>query len=244
MCVWGENVMTGKKRMTNRATLWYVPVLDDGMVHTTVPELQYLSEAMKEAGILRYEKQKRERLNAKDIDTHSDFSLPSVQPDQSERGTVANAQSSLIHLVNVGDCGVHGKVAGGVTMKMMDEAAGICAARHCRSSVVTASMDATNFHKPISKGCVMHLKSRPTFTSNKSVEIEVVVDVERVRLVQGEPTVGWYRACSAFFTFVSLDSNYKTLPITQLKRKNPAEEERFKAGEERYKQRKIFRNKI
>ena len=35
--------------------------------------------------------------------------------------TVSNAQSALIHLVGVQDCGVHGTVLGGVTMKLMDE---------------------------------------------------------------------------------------------------------------------------
>lgn len=244
MTVWGENVLTGRKRLTNKAGLWYVPLLDDGNVHTAVPALQYATDAMREAGILRYEKQKHERASTSEVDLHSDFSLPNVQPDQAEIGTVAHAQSSLIHLVNVGDCGVHGKVAGGVTMKMMDEAAGICAARHCRTNVVTASMDATNFHKPISKGCVMHLKSRPIFTSNKSIEIEVVVDVERVRIIDHQAQVRWYRACSAFFTFVSLDKNYKAMPITPLIRKTQAEEKRFIAGELRYQQRKSLRNKI
>lgn len=40
----------------------------------------------------------------------------------------------------------------GVTMKLMDEVAGIVAARHCNTNIVTASVDAINFHRKIKKG--------------------------------------------------------------------------------------------
>lgn len=37
-------------------------------------------------------------------------------------------------------------------MKLMDEVAGIVAARHCKTNIVTASVDAVNFQKKIKKG--------------------------------------------------------------------------------------------
>lgn len=40
----------------------------------------------------------------------------------------------------------------GVTMKLMDEVAGIVATRHCNTNIVTASVDAINFHRKIKKG--------------------------------------------------------------------------------------------
>lgn len=40
----------------------------------------------------------------------------------------------------------------GVAMKLMDEVAGIVAARHCNTNIVTASVDAINFHRKIRKG--------------------------------------------------------------------------------------------
>ena len=66
--------------------------------------------------------------------------------------TVAYAQSSLIHLAGVSDCNQVNIVYGGVTMKHMDEVAGITAAKYCKTNVVTASMDTVNFHKPIKRG--------------------------------------------------------------------------------------------
>ncbi len=37
-------------------------------------------------------------------------------------------------------------------MKLMDEVAGIVAARHCKTNIVTAFVDAINFHRKIEKG--------------------------------------------------------------------------------------------
>lgn len=37
-------------------------------------------------------------------------------------------------------------------MKLMDEVAGIVAFRHCSTNIVTASVDAINFHRKINKG--------------------------------------------------------------------------------------------
>lgn len=37
-------------------------------------------------------------------------------------------------------------------MKLMDDVAGIVAARHCKTNIVTASVDAINFHDKIKKG--------------------------------------------------------------------------------------------
>ena len=69
------------------------------------------------------------------------------QPDgvNVSRYSVANSQSSLIHSVQPSDCTSAGFVLGGVTMKMMDEVAGIVAFRHCKSNVVTASIGTCEF---------------------------------------------------------------------------------------------------
>ncbi|MEQ2279136.1 Cytosolic acyl coenzyme A thioester hydrolase [Ameca splendens] len=98
-------------------------------------------------------------------------------------------------------------------MKLMDEVAGIVAARHCNTNIVTASVDAINFHRKIKKGCVVTVTGRLTFVSNRSMEIEVLVDAEQ--LVEKEK--GKYRAVSAFFTFISLDKENKPLNVPPLK---------------------------
>lgn len=69
-----------------------------------------------------------------------------VQPTERTDGrnvsrySVNSSQSSLIHSVQPSDCASTGYVLGGVTMKMLDEVAGIVAFRHCKTNVVTASV--------------------------------------------------------------------------------------------------------
>lgn len=62
-------------------------------------------------------------------------------------------------------------------------------------------------------GCVVTVTGRLTFVSNKSMEIEVLVDA--TSLVEAEK--GKYRAVSAFFTFISLDKHNRPLPVPPLK---------------------------
>lgn len=61
------------------------------------------------------------------------------------RYSVLNSESSLIHSVQPSECTKAGFVLGGVTMKMMDEVAGIVAFRHCKTNVVTASIGGFTF---------------------------------------------------------------------------------------------------
>jgi acyl-CoA hydrolase len=51
-----------------------------------------------------------------------------------------------------------------------------------------------------------------TFTSNKSMEIEVLVDADPVV----DNSQKRYRAASAFFTYVSLNQEGKPMPVPQL----------------------------
>jgi len=57
-----------------------------------------------------------------------------------------------------------------------------------------------------------------TFTSNRSMEIEVIVEYERLFSKQPEEAsaVGRQKAVDAFFTFVSIDSNGKAQPVPLL----------------------------
>lgn len=231
--VLAENIVTGAKKVTNKATLWYVPLsLQNVDKIIEVPPIEYSSPEREEAGKKRYEAQKLERLEDKVRNGEIIMSVSLPEPY-----TVVCSQSSLIHLVGPSDCTLHGFVHGGVTMKLMDEVAGIVAARHCKTNIVTASVDAINFHRKIKKGCVITVSGRMTFTSNKSMEIEVFVDADP--LVEAEK--GKYRAVTAFFTYISLDKENKPLPVPPLKLEGEEEQKRFEEGKARYLQNKAKR---
>nr|XP_020475692.1 cytosolic acyl coenzyme A thioester hydrolase isoform X2 [Monopterus albus] len=230
--VMAENILTGAKKLSNKAALWYVPCsLQNVDKITKVPPIKYASEDQEEEGRRRYEAQKMERL-----ETKAKIEEVVPMPPNPEQYTVGFSQSSLIHLLGPSDC-THNYVHGGATMKLMDEVAGIVAARHCNTNVVTASVDAINFHRKIKKGCVVTVTGRLTFVSNKSMEIEVLVDA--ASLVEAEG--GKYRAVSAFFTFISLDKFNKPLPVPPLKIQGEEEQRRFEEGKARYLQNKAKR---
>ncbi|XP_031700499.1 cytosolic acyl coenzyme A thioester hydrolase isoform X4 [Anarrhichthys ocellatus] len=226
-----ENIMTGAKKLANKAALWYVPcsLLNVNKV-MDVPPIKYTSEEQEEQGRNRYDSQKLERVETK---ARTEEVVP--LPPNPEQHTVGFSQSSLIHLVGPSDCTLHHYVHGGVTMKLMDEVAGIVAARHCSTNIVTASVDAINFHRKINKGCVVTVTGRLTFVSNKSMEIEVLVDASS--LVEADK----YRAVSAFFTFISLDKDNKPLSVPPLKIDGEEEQRRFDEGNARYLQNKAKR---
>uniref|UniRef100_A0A493TSI8 Acyl-CoA thioesterase 7 n=1 Tax=Anas platyrhynchos platyrhynchos TaxID=8840 RepID=A0A493TSI8_ANAPP len=273
--VMSENILTGAKKVTNKATLWYVPLaLKNVNKVVEVPPIQYARKEQEDEGRKRYEEQKLDRLETKQ--RNGDVIMPVINP---EPHTVGYSQSSLIHLVGPSDCTLLGFVHGGVTMKLMDEVAGIVAARHCKTNIVTASVDAINFHEKIKKerrpgaggtwylghgfghrinlGCpklsgagargaslgqplpcsVITISGRMTFTSNKSMEIEVFVDADPF---VDEPQER-YRAVSAFFTYVSLSKEGKPLPVPQLLTETEDEKRRFEEGKGRYLQTKAKR---
>ncbi|CAG6021254.1 unnamed protein product [Menidia menidia] len=231
--VMAENILTGSKKLANKAALWYVPCsLQNVEKIMEVPPIKYVSAEQEEEGRKRYEAQKTERQETK---ARIEEVMP--PPPNAERHTVGFSQSSLIHLVGPSDCTLHDYVHGGTTMKLMDEVAGIVAARHCNTNIVTASVDAINFHRKIKKGCVVTVTGRLTFVSNRSMEIEVLVDA--ASLVEKEK--GKYRAVSAFFTFISLDKDNKPLPVPPLKIEGEEEQRRSDEGKARYLQSKAKR---
>uniref|UniRef100_A0A673GGD0 Cytosolic acyl coenzyme A thioester hydrolase-like n=1 Tax=Sinocyclocheilus rhinocerous TaxID=307959 RepID=A0A673GGD0_9TELE len=107
--VLSENIVTGAKKLTNKATLWYVPLsLQNVAKIIEVPLIEYSSPEQEEAGKKRYEAQKLERIETKVRNGEIIMSVSLPEPY-----TVAFSQSSLIHLIGPSDCTLHGFVHGG-----------------------------------------------------------------------------------------------------------------------------------
>lgn len=243
--VWAENVLRGIRRHTNTATLWYIAVPGDPEMLSqwkrlravAVPQLEGLSKAEQEKGRQRYLKQKAARhavgngrLKSEGLSHYQTF-LPTGTV---EEHTVLASQSTLATLVLPSDCTMTRHLTGGSLMKLMDSVAGICAARHCNSRVVTACIDAIDFHSPILLAEVVFVTARVVFTSAKSMEIEVMAEAEGIG---GNRRI----ANTAHFTFVSLGENKRAAPVPQLVRKTEEEEQRFEEGRRRYEERKKMR---
>lgn len=120
-----------------------------------------------------------------------------------------------------------GTVFGGRVMEWIDIAAAVSAGRHCRSTVVTASMDDLHFLAPIKAGMVVILIAQVNYAGRTSVEVGVEVLSEDQR--SGERT----RCCHAFLTFVALDGKGKPMGVPALFPETAEERRRFKEAEER-----------
>src|SRR5512136_1912286 len=108
------------------------------------------------------------------------------------------------------DANPAGNVHGGVVVKIIDEAAGVVAARHSRSNVVTASIDRMDFHQPIFVGDLLFFKASLNYVGRTSMEIGVRVEAEN--LLTGEVK----HAASAYLTYVAIDKRGHPAPVPQL----------------------------
>jgi acyl-CoA hydrolase len=92
-----------------------------------------------------------------------------------------------------------GNVHGGAIMRLVDEAAGIAAMRHCRLRVVTASMDDMSFVQPVYIGDLVSVRAMVNDAHHTSMEVGVRVDVENIA------SEAWRHVASAHLVFVALD---------------------------------------
>ena len=135
------------------------------------------------------------------------------------------------------DANIAGNVHGGTIMKLIDTAAGIAAQRHCRTNVVTASMDQLDFHEPVFMGELLILHASINYVGSTSMEIGVKVEAENLKEGKVRHTN------SAYVTMVSLDENRKPTPAPMIVPETDEEKRRFEEGRIRAQQRKELRKK-
>lgn len=132
-----------------------------------------------------------------------------------------------------GDTNTLGTVFGGKVMEWVDIAGAVCALRHARRPVVTASMDRVDFHAPARVGHIMILDAWVNYTGRTSMEVQVVAKAE-------DPLTGnQFLTTEAFLTFVCIDQNCKPVEVPPLLPETDEEKKRFEEG----KQRKLDRAK-
>ena len=123
---------------------------------------------------------------------------------------VKDSSVTMAQMMIPQDANPSGNVHGGVVVKIIDEAAGVVAARHARSNVVTASIDRMDFHNPVFVGDVLFFKTSLNLVGRTSMEIGVRVEAEN--LITGDVR----HAASAYLTYVALDRNGKLREVPPL----------------------------
>jgi acyl-CoA hydrolase len=125
-----------------------------------------------------------------------------------------------------------GNVHGGVIMKMVDEAAGLCAMRHARQQVVTIAIDSMTFHSPVHVGNVVSFNASLNWVGHTSLEVGVRVVAENP--LTGELT----HTNSAFLVFVALDETGQPVEVPRLILETDEERRRWSEAEQRQQHRR------
>jgi acyl-CoA hydrolase len=120
-----------------------------------------------------------------------------------------------------------GHVFGGVMLSMMDRTAAVAAFRHCRMSVVTASIDRVDFREPIHVGDLVVMKASVNYVGRTSMEVGVRVEAEE--LLSGRRR----HTNSCYLTFVAVDRNGKPVEIPGVVAETPDQVRRFQAAQQR-----------
>jgi len=118
---------------------------------------------------------------------------------KTEGKSVRESRTVMTQLMYPQDANSAGNVHGGTIMKLIDTAAGVVAVRHCRTNVVTASIDGLDLLRPVYIGNLVTIKASLNMVGKTSMEIGVRVDAEDLRT--GETR----KVAAAFLTFVALD---------------------------------------
>ena len=107
--------------------------------------------------------------------------------------------SHLGRIVQPADANEHGTLFGGEAMRFMDEAGAVAAIRYTRRPVVTAHVNAIDFHVPVPIGAFLEASSRVVAVGRTSLEVEVVLESEDRRTAARTITT------TGRFVFVAID---------------------------------------
>jgi acyl-CoA hydrolase len=137
----------------------------------------------------------------------------------------------LTHLMQPADANFMGNIHGGIMMKLIDEAAGACAYRFCRTKVVTAAIDRIDFHHSVQVGNLVRLLANVNFAGKTSVEVGIRVEAEDL-------TTGMVaHTNSAYLVFVALSDSGKPIPVPTLIPETPDQKHWYAEAEERRRKR-------
>jgi acyl-CoA hydrolase len=124
-------------------------------------------------------------------------------------------------LVLPNDTNTLNNLMGGRLLHWMDIAAAISAQKHSNRIVVTASVDNVSFKQAIKLGDVITIEALVTRAFHTSMEVRLDVWAENI------PSGTRHKSNEAFYTFVALDENGKTVPIPEIVPETAEEQELF-----------------
>jgi len=127
---------------------------------------------------------------------------------------------TLIRQMELSDANLLGNVHGGEIMKMVDNAGGLAALKHCAGPVVTVALDEMTFIEPVYVGDVVTLKAMVNDTGRTSMEVGVRVEADNYL------TGRHVHTSSAYVVYVALDREGRPRPVPPVIAESEAERQR------------------
>ena len=131
-----------------------------------------------------------------------------------------------------------GHVHGGSLLKLLDQVAYACAAKYCKSYVVTAALDQVFFRQQVNVGELVTFMAHVNHVGRSSMEIGIKVVAENLRTHEKRHTT------SCYFTMVAVDDEGKPMVVQQLNLETETEKRRFAGAEIRKKLRQESLDKV
>ncbi len=141
-------------------------------------------------------------------------------------------------LVLPNDTNTLNNLMGGRLLHWMDIAAAISAQKHCNRIVVTASVDNVSFRHPVKLGDVISIEAKVTRAFTTSVEVQLVVWAQNI------PSGTKVRSNEAFYTFVAIDQNGRTIQVPQLEPETDEEKKLYEGALQRRELRLVLAGKL
>lgn len=143
------------------------------------------------------------------------------------RKTPKASECVMTQVVLPGDANSLGTAFGGRIAQWIDLAAAVACQRHCRSRVVTASLDDLHFVRPIKMGAAVELRARVNAAFRTSMEAGVRIESEDV--VTGARS----HVCTAYLTFVAQDGDGRPVQVPPLELETADDRRREEQARER-----------
>ena len=141
-------------------------------------------------------------------------------------------------LVLPNDTNTLNNLMGGRLLHWMDIAAAISAQKHCNNIVVTASVDNVSFKHAIKLGDVITIEAVVTRAFSTSMEVRLDVWAENI------PSGTRIKSNEAFYTFVAIDAEGKTVSVPEIQPENEVEKKLFDGALRRRQLRLILAGKM
>ena len=141
-------------------------------------------------------------------------------------------------LVLPNDTNTLNNLMGGRLLHWMDIAAAISAQKHSNRIVVTASVDNVSFKKAIKLGDVITIEAKVTRAFKTSLEVRLDVWAENI------PSGERFKSNEAYYTFVALDDEGKTVPVPEISPESAEEVELYEGALRRRQLRLVLGGKM